>query len=58
MKSFLSDKYNVGMRAVLKLLLNSFWGKFGQKDNKLMFKIITQVEEWLSLNNKRAVYSS
>jgi G:T-mismatch repair DNA endonuclease (very short patch repair protein) len=42
-------KYNAGMRAVLKLLLNSFWGKFGQKDNKLMFKIITKVEEWLSL---------
>ena len=42
-------RYNPGMRAVLKLLLNSFWGKYGQKDNKLMYKIISETAEWISL---------
>ena len=42
-------KYNPGMRAVLKIILNSFWGKYGQKENKFMYKIITETSEWLSL---------
>jgi hypothetical protein len=42
-------KYNAGLRAVLKILLNSFWGKYGQKENKFMFEIITKTSEWIQL---------
>jgi len=42
-------KYNSGMRALMKLLLNSFWGKFGQADNKIQYKVITDTAEWISL---------
>jgi hypothetical protein len=42
-------QYNAGMRAVLKLLLNSFWGKFGEQENKIMYKIVSEMSEWISL---------
>ena len=27
-------KYNAGLRSVMKLMLNSFWGRFGMQTNK------------------------
>ena len=33
-------KYNEGLRAVSKMLLNSLWGKFGQKSNMIQTSII------------------
>ena len=42
-------KYNSGMRSVSKLLLNSFWGKFGQTENKYQYKIITDTTEWFKM---------
>ena len=37
------------MRSVSKLLLNSFWGKFGQTENKYQYKIITDTTEWFKM---------
>lgn len=34
-------KKNEGLRALAKLMLNSFWGKFGQREDKTMTSIIT-----------------
>ena len=38
-------EYNPGLRALAKMMLNSMWGKFGQRKNK------TQVEEFDDLQN-------
>ncbi|MGB5440078.1 MAG: DNA polymerase, partial [Gammaproteobacteria bacterium] len=35
---------NAGLRAVAKLFLNSFWGKFGQRENLLQQKYVTPQE--------------
>jgi hypothetical protein len=42
-------EYNPGLRAVMKLLLNSFWGKFGQETNKSQTKFINNTAEWYEL---------
>jgi hypothetical protein len=33
-------KLNEGMRAIAKLMLNSFWGRFGMQSNKKQYKLI------------------
>ena len=43
------DYGNSGMRSVSKLLLNSFWGKFGQIENKYQNKIIPDTIEWFKM---------
>ena len=40
---------NSGMRLLSKLMLNSFWGKFGQRDNMIMSKYIDDVSEYMTL---------
>jgi len=42
-------KYNEGMRAIAKLMLNSFWGRFGMQTNKSQYKFIRNTSEWFSL---------
>lgn len=42
-------KKNPGLRSVAKLCLNSFWGKFGQRDNLPSTEIITEREQLLRL---------
>ena len=41
--------YNEGLRAIAKLILNSFLGRYGMKGNKSLFKLITKTREWFSL---------
>lgn len=41
--------YNSGMRTVMKLLLNSFWGRFGMNTNKVQYKIIADEKEWFDM---------
>lgn len=38
-------KMNPGRRAVAKLMLNSFWGEFGQNDDKMQTAFVSSVEE-------------
>lgn len=46
-------KKNPGMRSVMKLMLNSLWGKFGMKTNKTQVKFINNKREWYEmLHNK------
>ena len=40
---------NSGLRALAKLMLNSFWGKFGQKANLSKKKIVKTREQFLSI---------
>lgn len=40
---------NPGLRSVMKLMLNSFWGRFGMANNKSKIKFISQLSEWTSL---------
>ena len=37
------------MRTICKLLLNSFWGRFGMNSNKQQYKLIRDPCEWLAL---------
>ncbi|CAH0559292.1 unnamed protein product [Brassicogethes aeneus] len=37
--------YNPGMRFIAKLMLNSFWGKFGQRENLMQTSVITEPHE-------------
>ena len=41
--------YNSGKRATNKLLLNSFWGKFGENNNHTITKLITNTSELFSV---------
>ena len=41
--------YNEGLRAIAKLILNSFWGRYGMKENKSLYKLITKTREWFTL---------
>jgi hypothetical protein len=41
--------YNPGKRATNKLLLNSFWGKFGESNNHRIHKVLCSGEEVLNL---------
>ena len=40
---------NEGLRAVAKLMLNSFWGKFGQRENMSKTRYIVDPEEFFGL---------
>ena len=40
---------NPGMRAVMKLLLNSMWGKLGQKADKTQYKVMNDPNQWIAL---------
>lgn len=42
-------KKNSGLRTVMKLCLNSFWGKFGQEENKTKIKFVKDYKGWLEL---------
>ena len=41
--------YNSGLRAQAKIMLNSFWGKFGQKNDLSLKKIVHTKKELLDL---------
>lgn len=40
---------NPGLRALAKLILNSFWGKFGQRENQAKTKIINKPDEFFTM---------
>ena len=42
-------KKNPGLRALAKLMLNSFWGKFGQRSNMPRIKYISQPVEYFDM---------
>ena len=42
---------NSGLRSVAKLMLNSFWGRFGMKTNRVSYKIISEPAEWFDMLN-------
>jgi len=39
-------KENPGLRALAKICLNSFWGKFGQRSNQTKTEIISKPKRW------------
>jgi len=41
--------YNQGIRSVMKLLLNSFWGRLGMQTNVSNVKFINNPEQWYKL---------
>jgi len=49
-------KSNPGMRKIMKLLLNAFWGKYGMKVNKPRFKIIVNPNEWYEMLQNQSLY--
>ena len=40
---------NKGLRSVMKMLLNSFWGRFGMNTNKTQYKVISDPLEWFDM---------
>ena len=46
---------NPGRKAVAKVMLNSFWGKFGEADNKPTTSTLQKVEDWEKLINDDTV---
>ena len=42
-------KKNLGLRSVAKLMLNSFWGRFGMNTNKTQYKVLTTEAEWFQM---------
>ena len=40
---------NSGLRSLAKLMLNSFWGKFGQRENQQKTKIVNKPAEFFSM---------
>ena len=46
---------NPGRKAVAKVMLNSFWGKFGEADNKPTTSTLQKVEGWEKLINDDTV---
>ena len=42
-------KYNPGIRSVMKLLLNSFWGRLGMNTNQSKVKFINSIDTWYKL---------
>ena len=46
---------NPGRKAVAKVMLNSFWGKFGEADNKPTTSTIQKVEDWEKLINNDSI---
>jgi hypothetical protein len=45
-------KLNPGMRALMKIQLNSLWGKLGQRNDLTTTKYITEPKEWFKLLKK------
>ncbi|KAG5880014.1 hypothetical protein JTB14_037403 [Gonioctena quinquepunctata] len=46
---------NPGLRQLAKLILNSFWGKFGQRENQTKTKILNSPEELFDLLTDPAI---
>lgn len=46
---------NPGRKAVAKVMLNSFWGKFGEADNKPTTSTLQKVEDWEKIVNDDTV---
>ena len=42
-------KHNPGIRSVMKLLLNSFWGRLGMQTHKTQVKYIQNLDDWYKL---------
>ena len=42
-------KFNAGLRSISKLCLNSLWGKFGQRNNMVQTKYVTEVSEFYEI---------
>ena len=42
-------EFNVGLRSIAKLCLNSLWGKFGQRSNMSQTKYVTEVSEFYEI---------
>ena len=42
-------KNNPGLRALAKLMLNSFWGKFGQRSNMPQMKYLSEPVEYFDM---------
>jgi hypothetical protein len=42
-------KSNPGIRSVMKLILNSFWGRFGMQTNKMQVKYNKKLSDWYAL---------
>ena len=47
---------NPGLRSLAKLILNSFWGKFGQRENQPKTKIINKPSELFSMLTNTAMH--
>jgi G:T-mismatch repair DNA endonuclease (very short patch repair protein) len=47
---------NPGLRSLAKLILNSFWGKFGQRENQPKTKIINDSSEFFTMLINPALY--
>lgn len=45
---------NPGLRSLAKLMLNSFWGKFGQRENQTKTKIINEPSELFGMLSNHA----
>ena len=41
--------YNPGVRSVMKLMLNSFWGRFGMQTNKTKVRYINNLKDWYKM---------
>ena len=46
-------KPNPGLRSLAKLCLNSFWGRYGMRDNLTKTAYVTSVREWQKLLNSQ-----
>ena len=47
---------NPGMRGLSKLSMNNFWGKLGQRDNKLVTSFLTDPSKFFDLINDSTVH--
>ncbi|KAG5865699.1 hypothetical protein JTB14_014529 [Gonioctena quinquepunctata] len=47
---------NPGLRSLAKLILNSFWGKFGQRENQPKTSIVNQSAEFFKMLSNPTIY--
>lgn len=47
---------NPGLRSLAKLMLNSFWGKFGQRENQPKTSIINNTAEFFKIMSDPSIY--
>ena len=47
---------NPGLRSLAKLILNSFWGKFGQRENQVKTKIINDPSDFFGMMTNPAIF--